>query len=303
MSSAFASLSNSMAEVVKRASQYVLLIPEGGRYGVSATIWKDDLAVCVAHTIRDEKQPGVMLTDGSPSMANLVGRDPTTDIALLRLSGGATKASPEFADSKQLAVGNLVLALGRRRSEGIVATHGMISAIGGPWRSWRGGRIDQALRLEVQPFAGFSGGPLIDAEGRVIGINLSGPRESVTTIPATTVSRVVDQLLAKGRVQRGFIGVGLQPVPLHERGGSRLKRGLLTVMVEADSPAQKAGLLVGDIVVALNGNPLSSPRDLQSVLDPEQIGKTFSLGILRGGKTEELSVLVGERGDNTAGES
>lgn len=295
MTSAPVTLSNGFADAIEKAAQSVAFVREGGRVGVSGTIWKDDLVVTTEHTIHGQKELNLVLPGGESTTATVIGRDPSTDIAVLRLAQ-PTSAKAEFADLKKIRVGHLVLAIGRRVSDGMVATQGMISAVGGQWRTWRGGRVDLFLRLELLPFTGFSGGPLVDAEGRVIGINTSGPRRSVTTLPSSTVNRVIEQVLTSGHVKRGFIGVALQPVPLHQRTKDvrQSNRGLLTVMVEPNSPAEKAGLLVGDILVGLQGEALNSAHDLQSALDVEQIGKTFTVSVLRGGKTEDISVQIAE---------
>jgi S1-C subfamily serine protease len=212
-------------------------------------------------------------------------------------------ASAEFADAAQLRVGDFVLAVGRRGKQGLVASHGIISSLSGPWRTWRGGRIDQWFRLDLLPFTGFSGGPLVDSKGKVIGINTSGPRRSIMTVPAATVNRVVDQLLAQGRVVRGFLGVALQPVqlpniplsPVPSSPGVGAGQGLLIVMLEPGGPAEKAGLMIGDIIVALGDKALTDPSDLQATLDPEQVGKTVQLQLLRAGKAQSLSLIVSER--------
>ncbi len=303
MGSVFASVSASVADAVERAARSVVLVSEGGRSGVSGTIWKDEIVVTAEHTIRGCQQLSLVLPNGEDSTGTLVGRDPSTDIAVLRMKGKASTA--ELAGPAKPRVGHLVLAVGRR-PEGVVANHGIISEIGGEWRTWRGGRVSTYLRLDLTPFTGFSGGPLIDAEGRVMGINTSGPRRSVMTLPAETVDHVVEQLLANGRIERGFIGIALQPVPLRRPSGreSQLQKGLLTVMVEPGSPAEKAGLVVGDIVIAIGETPLSSTADLYPLLDSEQIGKTITLKVLRAGKAEAVSLVIGKRGENaSAGES
>jgi S1-C subfamily serine protease len=220
-----------------------------------------------------------------------VGRDPTTDIALLRVKD-TFPTSARFVDAGQLRVGQFVLAVGRRGKQGLAASHGIISALGGPWRTWRGGRIDRSFRLDLMPFTGFSGGPLVDAQGSVIGINTSGPRRSLMTIPAGTVNRVVDQLLAKGRIPRGFLGLALQPARLPNPSPSS---GLLVVMIEPGGPAAKGGMMVGDIIIALGDKALTDALDLQATLDPEQVGKDVQLRILRGGQNHDLSLTVGER--------
>jgi S1-C subfamily serine protease len=178
----------------------------------------------------------------------------------------------------------------------------VISAIGGPWRTWQGARVDRWIRLDLNPFTGFSGGPIVNARGEVVGIATSGPRRSVMTIPASTVTRVVDQLLQRGRIARGYLGVGMQPVAFSDSTRQSLgidnDRGLLVVTVAPGSSADKAGILLGDIVVSANGSPVRSSRSLQPALDSENVGKPVSLEIVRGGKLLKLSVTVGERPGN-----
>jgi S1-C subfamily serine protease len=300
MSNALIDLSNDLAEAVARAGRSVVSVKEGGRSGVSGTIWRDGLVVTAEHTIPDQQEVTIGLPGGESLRAGVLGRDPSTDIALLRLKDSVA-AHIEFADAAQLRVGQFVLAVGRRANHGVVASHGILSALGGAWRTWHGGRIDQWFRLDLVPYTGFSGGPLVDARGQAIGVNTSGPRRSVMTVPAATVNRVVEQLLAKGRVTRGFIGVALQPVELpaalRPLAGSAAGRGLLVVMVEPDSPAEKAGVMIGDIVVGLGDKPLANSGDLQAALDPEQVGQTVRLRVVRGGKAHDLSVVVGERAE------
>lgn len=296
MSNALIDLSNDFANAVEHAGRSIVCVREGGRAGVSGTIWRDGLVVTAEHTIRGEQEVTITLPDGSSSTGAVVGRDPTTDLALLRPKTNLA-ANADFADAAQLRVGHFVLAVGRR-PKGLAASHGIISALGAEWRTWRGGRVDHWFRLDLVPFTGFSGGPLVDAAGKIIGINTSGARQSIMTIPAATVDRVVSQLLAKGRVARGFIGVALQPVQLPGTGAAgKTRRGLLIIMVEPGGPAEKAGVIVGDILVGVSGSPLSDASDLQNALDPEQVGKTVQLQVLRGGKAHDITVTVAERAE------
>jgi S1-C subfamily serine protease len=296
MSSTLLNLSDGFANAVERAGRSIVTINEGGRAGVSGTIWRDGLVVTAEHTIRDEQELTIQLPTEGSSSATVVGRDPSTDIAVLRLKGDSPAAA-EFADPRQLRVGHFVLAVGRRQGQGLAASHGILSALGGSWRTWRGARIDQSLRLNLVPFTGFSGGPLVDVQGRVIGINTSGPRRSVMTIPTVTVNRVVDQLLSKGRIAHGFLGVALQSVRLPNVPGpsAGAARGLLVIMIEPGGPAEKGGLTVGDVVLAFGDQLVAETADLQEALDPEHIGKTLKLRILRGGQPKELAVTVAER--------
>jgi S1-C subfamily serine protease len=292
MSNALLDLSDAFADAVDGAGRSIVSVNEGGRSGVSGTMWRDGLAVTAEHTVRGQQELTIELPTGASSSATVAGRDPATDIALLRLKD-TLPAPTQFADAAKLRVGQFVLAVGRGGKRGLVASHGIISALGGTWRTWNGGRIDQWFRLDLLPFTGFSGGPLVDAQGKVIGINTSGPRRSIMTVPTATVNRVVDQLLAKGRITRGFLGVALQPVklPLSSGGGSR---GLLVIMLEPGGPAERGGMMIGDIVLALEGKPLTDTADLQAALDPEQVGKTLKLRVLRGGESRDLSLTVAE---------
>ncbi len=295
MSTALLDLSNSFANAVERAGRSIVSVNEGGRAGVSGTLWRDGLVVTAEHTIRGEQELTIELPTGASAAATVIGRDATTDVALLRVKDSLT-ATAEFADAAQLRVGHFVLAIGRRGKHGLAASHGIISTLGGAWRTWRGGRIDQSFRLDLLPFTGFSGGPLVDAQGNVIGINTSGPRRSVITVPTATVNRVVDLLLAKGRIARGFLGVALQPVRLPNlpsSGGPG--RGLLVIMLEPGGPAEKSGLMIGDIVLALGDKPVTDTADLQAALDPEQIGKTLKLRVLRGGQAQEIALTIAEQ--------
>jgi S1-C subfamily serine protease len=254
--------------------------------------------VTAEHTIRDQQEVTLVLPDGGSAAGSVAGRDASTDIAVIKVNGSAATPA-EVADAAQLRVGNIVLAVGRRAKTSIIASYGIISGIGGSWRTWQGGRIDQWLRLDLDPFTGFSGGPLVDAQGRAIGINTSGPRRSIMTIPAATVNRVVDQLLKRGKISRGYLGIGLQPVELTQQmqaaSGPERGRALLVAMVEPGGPADKAGVLIGDIVTGIDGKPLKSRTDVQEMLDAERVGKKAQLRVLRGGAVREISVTVGER--------
>src|SRR5258708_17403100 len=216
--------SNELANAVERAGASVISVPEGGREGVSGTIWRDGVAIVVEHTIRDVDEVAVVLPSGESVKGTVAGRDYGTDIAVLKMPGSG--ASAVIADESQRRVGEIVLSVGRRKDEGLAATYGLISAIGGPWRSEQGARIDRWLRLDLNPFPGFSGGAVVTARGEVIGMATSGPRRSAATIPASTVTRVVDQLLQRGRIARGDLGVGVQPVAFPE--GAARSLGLET---------------------------------------------------------------------------
>jgi S1-C subfamily serine protease len=297
MASSLVQFSDNLADAVEHAGASVIAVPEGGREGVSGTLWRDGIAVTAAHTIRGHDEVTVVLPTGEKLQATVAGRDYGTDVGVLKLMGPTGSAS--LADESRSRVGEIVLSVGRRGSDGLAATYGIISAIGGPWRTWQGARVDRWLRLDLNPFTGFSGGPIVNAGGEVLGIAISGPRRSVVTIPVSTVEGVVNQVLQHGRVARGYLGIGVQPVAFPEATRQSLgisgERGLLVVTVASGSPAESSGLLIGDIIVTIEGSPVHGVRSLQAALDTENVGRSITLDIVRGGKMLKLPVIVGER--------
>jgi len=196
-----------------------------------------------------------------------------------------------------LKVGQLALAAGRP-GEGVEATLGMVSALGDSWRTPAGALVDRYVQTDITMFPGFSGGPLLDASGQLIGMNTSMLlRDATVTVPVLTIQRVVDALLAHGRVRRGYLGVGSQVVRLPEALSQTLKQktGLLVVSVEPGSPADRAGLLMGDTLVEFAGEALTDMDDLYSALSSDRINTNLSVRFVRGGQTQELQVMMGER--------
>jgi S1-C subfamily serine protease len=294
MSNLLVDFSNAIADAVEHAGRSVVAIHEGGQSGVSGTVWRDNVVVVAEHTLRGRDHVTVTLPSGEKSTATVAGRDPGTDLAALKLSTTPAAAPGQLAPTAELKIGHVILAVGRRPSGSLTATHGLVSATGGAFRTWSGGRIDRSLRLDVMPYPGFSGGPLVDASGRVLGINTSGGRRSILTIPTETVDRIIDQLLQKGHVARGYLGVGVQPIAV-AGGHAGSDRGLLVITVADGGPAQKAGLIVGDILLSGEGQPLSTSSDLHVALDSENVGKPYRIRLLRGGQPTEIAVVVGER--------
>src|SRR4051812_15764176 len=266
-----------LADAVELAGKSVITVLEGGRDGVSGTVWRAGFAITTEHTIRGRDEVTVLLPSGTKTNARVAGRDPGTGIAILQVPADLPAVS--IADDSQSRVGDMVLAVGRRPAEGIAATHGMICAIGGPWRTWQGARVDRWLKLDLNPFTGFSGGPIVNARGEAIGMATSGPRRTAMTIPASTVNRVVEQLVQRGHIAQGYLGVGMQPVAFsgatRQSLGLKAERGLLVVAVATDSPAEKGGILLGDIIIAADGSPIESVQGLQPFLDSEYVGKSI----------------------------
>jgi S1-C subfamily serine protease len=296
--SALLALSNDFAAAVERAGRAVVAVNARPRMPSSGVHWRLGVVVTAEHTIKREEEISVMLPDGRSIPATLAGRDASTDLAVLRLQGGEFPTA-EIGESAMLKVGHLVLALGRPGERGLSASMGVVSALGGAWRTWSGGQIDQFVRLDLALYPGFSGGPLVDAQGSVVGVNTSGPRSTVLAIPTSTVNRVVDQLLEKGRIARGYLGLGMQPVRLPDALKNTLNLpthgGIIVVAIEPDSPAERAGMLIGDVLVALDGRPMSDTADVLAMLGPERVGAEVKASIIRGGVLSELMIPVGER--------
>jgi len=256
----------------------------------SGVLWRKDVVVTAEHALKRDEEITVTLPDGRNVAATLAGRDPGTDLAVLKVDAG-TSSIAELGDTASLKIGHVVLALGRSGERGISASLGVISGLGGAWRTWRAGHVDQLVRLDVTLYPGFSGGPLVDGEGRIVGINTSGlSRVMAVAIPVATVNRTVKDLLEKGRIARGYLGLGMHPVRLPDG-----RAGVIVIHVQPDSPAGKAGVFVGDVLLALNGAPLADNDDVHAQLGPESIGKRLHAAIVRGGADTKLEIAVGER--------
>jgi serine protease DegQ len=297
VTSSLVEFSNDLVAAVDRAGRSVIAVLEGGRDGVSGTILRKGLAVTAEHTIRGRERVTVILPSGQQESAEVIGRDPGTDIALLKLDDSTAAGS--VADDAELRVGDIVLSVARRGKEGLATTHGIVSATSGAWRTWQGARVDRWFRLDLNPFTGFSGGAIVNARAEVVGMATSGPRRSVVMIPSSTVGRLIEQLLEGGRVKRGFLGVGVQAVGFPENTRESLHlatdRGLLVLNIAPSSSAERAGFLLGDIIVSINGSAVQNVHSLQPVLDPENVGKTAEFEVVRGGKLARLTATINER--------
>jgi len=291
-------LSEAMAEAVAKAGAATVLVDARRRMPASGIGYASDLILTADHVIERDEDIKIVLPDGSEVRAQVAGRDPGTDLALLRLERAATAVAQSAA--QEARVGQLVLALGRPTPEGIQASLGMVSAIGGPVRTGRGGLIERYLRTDTIPYPGFSGGPLVDTAGDVVGVNTSGlARGASLTIPVALAWQVADTLAQHGHVRRGYLGLRSQPVEISEAGQRALGRqqatGLLVVGVENKSPAVEGGLIVGDILVGVAGQPVADHDELLSRLTGDIVGKPTPVQVLRGGQPQTLTVTVGER--------
>ncbi|MBD2070093.1 trypsin-like peptidase domain-containing protein [Leptolyngbya sp. FACHB-671] len=289
--------SDELANAITQAAPMIVTLPSG-RFAISGVHWRSGLVVTTVDAVRCKRDMTLMTPEGALS-ATVVGTDPGTDLAVLRVDAPDLPTA-ELGDLDTLRVGHLVLALGRSDDGNIRASCGILASLGGEWQSWTGGRIDRLIRPDIRPFPGFSGSPLLDTQGHVLGINTTHSRgRFAITIPITTVNRVVDQLVQHGRITQGYLGVGLQPVELTKQLKQSLNLtqevGVLIVSVEADSPADRAGVLIGDILLTLRGEAIANVQALRSQLRSEQVGQPITAQMIRGGQLIELTLTVGER--------
>lgn len=297
-SSILLTLSHNLAAAVERVGSAVVAVNARQRISSSGVHWSEGVIVTADHTLKREEEITLTLSDNRNVPATLAGRDSSTDLAVLKLSGVELPIA-EIADPASLKVGHMALAVGRGES-GVSASMGVISALGGAWRTWYGGQIDQFVRPDLTLYPGFSGGPLVDSTGCVVGINTSGlSRRMNVTVPAATVNRVVNQLLEKGRITRGYLGLGMQPVRLPDNLKQTLNldanAGVIIVNVEPNAPGDRAGVLIGDVIVSLAGTPINDTAQVLSMLGAERVNQTINALIIRGGALVEVAIIVGER--------
>ena len=293
---ALSALSRRLEGLVTAASGAVVGVRSHGRLAASGIVWKPGVVVTASEAIEADDDLSVIAAD-KPLGARLAGRDPSTGIAVLRVSEGLPEPQ-RLADGAGARVGQMVLALGRAE-EGIVASLGMVSVAGGAWQSRRGGKIDQLIRLDMRLGAQSEGGIVVDSAGAVLGMVLLGPRRRPLVIPAATIERIAPKLLADGRIERGYLGVGLHSIRLDDALAAvhalADKRASMVVSVDPDGPARKAGILIGDVIVELDGEPLPGPRSLLAKLTPESVGNVAQLKLLRAGQIATARVAIGAR--------
>jgi len=297
MGPVLSNFSASLAELVERAGQSAVAIEARHRIGSSGFLWKPGIIVTADHAIRRDEEIPVILPDGKRASAELAGRDPGTDIAVLRVNGAS---APPLTAASPLRTGEIVLAIGRHEP-GVLAAMGIVSTAGGPWRNWRGGHLDSLLRLDIGAYPRSSGSAVIDSQGRFAGMLTTGlTRTAPIAIPAATIDRVAAELLAHGHIARGYLGVGLQPIPLPAALSKALNReqraGVIVLSVAPDGPAQSAGILLGDVIAAIGGQPVTDTDDVQAALGGA-VGTELLVVIFRGGERAEVRIKVGERRD------
>lgn len=291
-------LSDALADAAEKAGKATVLVNARRRMPASGIAYAADLILTADHVVEREEDITVTLADGTEIPARLAGRDAGSDLAVLKLE--RTAATPAEATNTPARLGQLALVLGRPSSEGIEASLGTVSAIGGPVRTARGGMLERYIRTDSISYPGFSGGPLVAADGTVLGLNTSGlGRGAAITIPADIAWKIAETLARHGRIKRGYLGVRSQTVEIPSASQKALKReqatGLLIVSVENDSAAAKGGLIVGDILVAVAGEPVLHHDELFARLSGDVAGKSTPVEILRGGQPQTLNIPIGER--------
>jgi len=300
MSDTASDLSGRLAAVVEKAAPSVVRVEGRRRAASSGVVFGADTVLTTHHCLEWDEGIRVGLGDGSSVSAALVGRDPTTDLALLRVTG-AGLAAPGWA-TEDVKVGRLVMGLSRP-DRGVRAGLGIVSATGEAWRTPAGGRIDRYVETDLALHPGFSGGLVVDASGAALGLKTAGLLRGVAVvIPAPTLRRVVEALAAHGHVRRGFLGVGTMPVRLGPDQEKALGQpaALLITSVQPDTAAARAGVLLGDALLAFDGHVLNRPGDLFARLDEEAIGRSVTLRLLRAGQVKDVTAQVGTRDARTA---
>lgn len=293
-------ISNELSAASEAVGPSVVAIYSRRWMPASGVVWRKGVIVTADHNLRRDEELPVVGHDGIRVHASLAGRDPSTDLAILKIPHETPLAVASLAQESKLKLGQLIQALGRARSTNLVASAGIVGGLSGEWRTWRGGRIDQHIRLDLNLYPGFSGGPLVSANGKVLGINTRGlGRGRPVAIPASTVDRVVDELLRHGHIVRPYLGLAMQPAALPESLRGKLssagESALLVVHVEPAGPAEKAGALLGDLVVELDGKAAEDTRQVQELLSSAKVGDKLTLTVLRGGSPIQLHVELGDR--------
>ncbi len=293
--SALASISSDLAHLVEASGPSVVRVEGRHHRPGSGIVWSSDgLVVTADHVVERDEGITVGLPDGQTVAATLVGRDPTTDLAILRVQSATVAAVLENPEG--LRAGELAIALGRP-GRSVRAALGIIAAFGDAWRMPGGGQIDRYIEADFQLGRGFSGGPLVDSAGKVRGLNTQVLHRRGITIPVPTLRRVVDAIVAHGYIRRAYLGVGAQPVPIAANLRAELGQdtGLLVLSLAPGGPAERGGVLQGDIIVTVEGTPVRRLHDLMAGLGGERVGATIRIRLIRAGQLHELNLVAGER--------
>lgn len=295
--SALSVLSEGMADAIEKVAPSVVQVNGRRRRAASGVVYAPGKVLTASHVLEREEDLSVVTHEGQTLEASFVGRDPSTDLAVLAVDElGDNVAQPATGGVR---VGQISLAVARPFRDGLRASFGIVSAVGGPLRTGRGTRLERYVQTDATPYPGFSGGPLINAEGAVLGITALGLTRGVAlAVPSEVAWRVAGTLSERGSAKRGYLGILSQPVhlPAAQRVGLHQRGGLLVVGVEDGSPAGRGGMLLGDILVSLDGTAVTDTDELQALLTGDRVGREVPVGVVRGGELQTLRVTVGERG-------
>ena len=297
MATDLVNLSNELAETVARAAASIVAVHARRGIGSSGFVWRDNLILTSSEGVRGEDGIKVLLPDGSVTSARLRGRDSGTDLAVLETDASGLQPL-DFADDVALKAGQLALAVGRTANTGPIASFGIISGVSGEWKTWRGGKLDPFVRLDISAYPTLSGAAALDAAGNLIGLVSTGlSRSSVFAITRGTIHRIAGKLSQQGFVSRGFLGVALQPVALPPQMKEHLGQdsGIMLLGIEPEGPASTGGLILGDILLAGDAQPLAQPEALAEFLERTPAGQVVKFKLLRAGVVKDLDVRIGER--------
>jgi S1-C subfamily serine protease len=290
MANALSQFSRDLAAVIDATSPAIVAVHGRGRLPSSGIVWEPGLIVTAEETIAREADLALTLADGRRVEATLAGRDPSTDIAVLRFVGEARPIAQGSAS--ELRAGHFAVAVGRTETD-VIAAFGIVALAGGPWRSSHGGKIDARLRFDLRLALTAEGGALVTADGALIGMAVHGPRRRVLAIPTATIARVVATIKEKGHVASGYLGVSLQSVPIRE--GEHHRRGAMVVTIDPAGPAHAGGLKQGDIIVAMDGEAVTGVRGIYQRLGPDSVGRRAAIEFLRAGAPTKLEITVAAR--------
>jgi S1-C subfamily serine protease len=292
-----AAFSDQLAQAVERVGNSVVRVEARRRYPASGVAWTADGLILVAdHALEREEDITVGLPDGRTVGAKIVGRDSASDLAILRAEAQGLQAIERGPEPR---VGHVALVVARP-GQSLATSIGVVSAIGGRTRTWRGGRLEGIIWTDAALYPGFAGAPLVDTSGRMVGLITSQAGQGAgVAVPLAVAERVVSSLQSHGRIKRGYLGVQSQgvaiPEALRARAGLSQESGLLVVGVERGGPAERGGLLIGDVIVTLGGQPVTGTEDLLAALGPERVGQATVLRVIRGGEGQDVTITIGER--------
>jgi len=297
MATDLVNLSNELAGTVERASASIVAVLARRGIGSSGIVWRDNLILTSSEGVRTEEGIKLLLPDGRAATARLRGRDSGTDLAVLETDAGDLPPL-QFAPDVALKAGQLVLAVGRTANTGPIASFGIVSGVSGEWKTWRGGKLDPFVRLDISAYPTISGGAALDAGGNLMGLVSTGlSRSSVFAVTRSTIDRIAGKLSQQGYVSRGFLGVALQPVALPPQLRDHLKQdgAIMLLGIEPEGPASVGGLILGDVLVAGDAQPLAQPEALADLLERTPPGQIVKFKVLRAGILQDVDVRLGER--------